>query len=179
MSDHLRNKIEIRPYRAGELGYISWRHCLLYRDEYGFDDTFEYYLLAGMFQYLHDLKGHGEVWVADCEETVVGSIAVVDVSPELGQLRWFLIEPGYRGLGLGKRLMGSALDYCREKRFKSAFLWTVSELHAARHLYEIYGFSLTEIRLHFLWGKDIIEERWDLDLSESNPDKHARNIDTV
>lgn len=173
MNDHLSEKIWVRPYKAGELGWISWRHCVLYRDEYGFDDTFEYYLLAGMVQYLHDLKGHGQVWVADRDGTVVGSIAVVDVSQELGQLRWFLIEPDYRGLGLGKRLMEAALDYCREKGFKSAFLWTVSELHAARHLYEVYGFSLTETKSHFLWGKDIVEERWDLDLSETGPDTHV------
>ncbi len=165
MSDHVQGKIAIRPYRAGELGLISWRHCVLYRDEYGFDDTFEYYLLAGMVQYLHDLKGQGEVWVAERGGNIVGSIAVVDISPELGQLRWFLIEPACRGLGLGKLLMETALHYCREKGFERAFLWTVSDLHAARHLYEKYGFSLAETKAHFLWGKDIIEERWDLELS--------------
>ncbi|MDO9508680.1 MAG: GNAT family N-acetyltransferase [Thermovirgaceae bacterium] len=155
-------EIVLRPYRAGELGWISWRHCVLYREEYGFDDTFEYYLLAGMVQYLHDLKGKGEVWVADCAGTVVGSIAIVEITHEEIQLRWFLLEPGFRGLGLGKRLMDTALDYCRGKGFEKVFLWTVSELLAARHLYEIYSFSPTETKAHFLWGKNIIEERWDL-----------------
>lgn len=167
MNDQSLGRIKIRPYRAGELGWISWRHCVLYRDEYGFDDTFEYYLLAGMVQYLHELEGQGEVWVADREGAVVGSIAVVDAAHDLGQLRWFLIEPGYRGIGLGKRLMETALGYCREKGFKRVFLWTVRELLAARHLYEVYGFDLTETKSHFLWGKDIVEERWDLALPES------------
>lgn len=154
--------IAIRPYKAGELGLVSWRHCILYREEYGFDDTFEYYLLAGMAQYLHELGGRGEVWVADCGGNVVGSIAIVETSPNLGQLRWFLLEPAFRGLGLGRTLMETALEYSRGRGHERVFLWTVSELHVARHLYEAFGFHLTETKAHFIWGRDITEERWDL-----------------
>lgn len=57
---------------------------MLYREEYGFDDTFEYCLLAGMTQYLHELKCLGEVWVADCGGTVIGAIAIVEMSSKLG-----------------------------------------------------------------------------------------------
>lgn len=154
--------IAIRPYRAGELGLVSWRHCILYREEYGFDDSFEYYLLAGMAQYLHELGGRGKVWVADCGGNVVGSIAIVETAPNVGQLRWFLLEPAFRGLGLGRTLIETALEYSRSRGHERIFLWTVSELHAARHLYEAFGFRLTETKAHFIWGRDITEERWDL-----------------
>ena len=158
-------RVFLRPYRAGELGLVSWRHCVLYREEYGFDETFEYYLLAGMTQFLHDLGGRGEVWVADCGDNVVGSIAVVETSAAVGQLRWFLLEPAFRGLGLGKALMNTALEYSRDRGHERIFLWTVNELRAARHLYQVFGFRLSETKTHFLWGKDITEERWDLELS--------------
>ncbi len=158
-------KVFLRPYRAGELGLVSWRHCVLYEKEYGFDETFEYYLLAGMAQFLHDLGGKGEVWVADCGGNVVGSIAIVETSAAVGQLRWFLLEPAFRGLGLGRALMDTALEYSRDRGHGRVFLWTVSELHAARHLYQAFGFRLTETKTHFLWGRDITEERWDLEFS--------------
>ncbi len=166
-SGRTAESVVIRSCGPGELGWITWRHCVLYKKEYGFDDTFEYYLLAGMVQYLRDLKGRGEVWVADCGGTVVGSIAIVEVSPVEAQLRWFLIEPAFRGIGLGKALMETALAYCRERGYDRVFLWTVGELSAARHLYEIYDFTLVETKSHFLWGRDIVEERWDLPLSDA------------
>jgi GNAT superfamily N-acetyltransferase len=156
--------IIIRPFKSGELGWVSWRHCVLYREEYGFDDTFEYYLLAGMAQFLHEPGDRGQVWVADCGGTVVGAISIVRISVETGQLRWFLLEPGFRGLGFGKQLMETALAYCRERGMTGVFLWTVSELLAARHLYEISGFEMTETKSHFIWGREITEERWDLEL---------------
>ncbi|HPD97693.1 MAG TPA: GNAT family N-acetyltransferase [Synergistales bacterium] len=156
--------IVIRPFRSGELGWVSWRHCVLYREEYGFDDTFEYYLLAGMAQFIHEPGDRGQVWVVDCGGTVVGAISIVEISSETGQLRWFILEPGFRGLGLGKRLMETALAYCRERGMTRVFLWTVSELLAARRLYEINGFEMTETKNHFIWGREITEERWDLEL---------------
>lgn len=161
-SGRAAESVKIRPRLEGELGWITWRHCVLYKEEYGFDETFEYYLLAGMVQYLRDLKGRGEVWVAECGGTVVGSIAIVEISPAEAQLRWFLIEPGFRGIGLGRALMETALGYCRERDYERVFLWTVSELSAARHLYEINGFTLAETKSHFIWGRDIVEELWEI-----------------
>ncbi len=164
-SGRAAESVSIRPHREGELGWITWRHCVLYKEEYGFDETFEYYLLAGMVQFLRDLKGRGEVWVAECGGAVVGSIAIVEITPAEAQLRWFLIEPGFRGIGLGRALMERALGYCRERSYDRVFLWTVSELLAARHLYEVYGFSLVETKSHFIWGRDIVEELWEIDLA--------------
>jgi GNAT superfamily N-acetyltransferase len=159
--DNTAESVVIRPRREGELGWITWRHCVLYKEEYGFDETFEYYLLAGMVQYLRDLKGKGQVWVAECGGTVVGSIAIVETATLEAQLRWFLIEPGFRGIGLGKAFMETALDFCRDRGYERVFLWTVSDLLAARHLYEAYGFTLRERKSHFIWGRDIVEELWE------------------
>ena len=156
--------VYIRPYRSGELGYISWRHSELYREEYGFGDTFEFYLLEGMYKFLNECQGKGEVWVLDHFGQVVGSIAIVETDPDTAQLRWFLIEPEFRSMGFGKQLMDKCISYCRERKYHKVFLWTVKELDAARHLYEKYDFSITETKEHFLWGKDIVEERWDLAL---------------
>ncbi|WP_286951482.1 MULTISPECIES: GNAT family N-acetyltransferase [Aminobacterium] len=155
----------IRPYRSGELGIIAHRHCVIYRNEYGFDDTFESYLLDGMSKFLCDCGKKGNVWVVDYWGHVMGSIAIVETEADAAQLRWFYLEPVCRGLGIGRTLMEAALDYCTGRGLKRVFLWTVKELEDARHLYEKFDFTLTETKEHSLWGQDIVEERWDLELS--------------
>jgi GNAT superfamily N-acetyltransferase len=71
----------------------------------------------------------------------------------------------HRGKGLGHRLMKTVMDFCTGKGYRHIFLWTVDTLEAARHLYEVYGFTLTETKENSTWTDDIIkEERWDLSL---------------
>ena len=83
----------------------------------------------------------------------------------VAQLRWFLVEPSERGTGLGRRLVGEALGFCRAAGYRSVFLWTVGGLDAAAHLYVAHGFRKTETRpTARLWGADLSEERYDLTL---------------
>lgn len=154
----------IRPCKAGELSYISYLHCKIYEKEYSFDQTFEYYLLKAMAEYLEGEKRTGQVWVIENSGSVGGSIAMVEKEPGIAQLRWFLIIPELRSLGLGRKLMDTSLAYCRTKGYGHVFLWTVSHLEAARHLYEKYGFRKTEELPHNIWGQKLTEEKWDLDL---------------
>ncbi len=160
--------ILIRPYRSGELGIVSQRHCALYRAEYGFDDTFESYLIDGMSRFLWDCGKKGEVWVVDYWGRVMGAISIVETGESEAQLRWFYLEPSCRGLGLGRKLMETALSYCRRKGIGTVFLWTVKDLEAARYLYVKYGFTLKETNEHFLWGRNIVEEKWEIGLSEGS-----------
>ena len=58
--------------------------------------------------------------------------------------------------------MQEALDFCRERRFESVFLWTLSDLRAAAHLYKAAGFERTEQKTHEIGGRMRTEERYDL-----------------
>lgn len=151
----------IRPYRSGELGIISWRHCVLYREEYGFDGTFENYLIEGMSRFLWEYGGKGQVWVVDYWGSVMGAIAIVETGEAEGQLRWFYLEPSCRGMGIGRNLMETAMSYCKERNLEKVFLWTVRDLEQARRLYVRFGFSLVETHERFLWGRQIVEEKWE------------------
>ena len=156
-------EISIRTHRIGDLGYIIYRHAILYQEEYGLGPVFEDYLLEGFLAFSRS-EQPGTIWIAEDGDQIVGSIAIAGIDSETAQLRWFLIEPEYRGVGLGRRLMTVAMDHCRDKGYRKVFLWTFSDLHAARHLYKEYGFQITEEHPNDSWKPGIVEERWDTSL---------------
>lgn len=168
-------ELSVRPASPGELGIIAARHMDFYRKQYDFDASFETYLFEGMARFLKNREsGDGQAWVVEHGGAVVGSIAIDHVEERVGQLRWFLVEPDFRGKGLGRRLIEEALDYCRIHLYHRIFLWTFSELRNARHLYEMYGFSPTEETTHRIWGRELTEERWDILLFD--PDEEVEMV---
>lgn len=152
-------KVSIRTRKDGDIGYISYRHSVLYAKEYGLGGTFEKDVLEGLSQYLAE-KSEGEIWVAEYNEKIVGSIAIIKVSNKEAKLRWFLIEPEFRGTGLGRKMMEQGMAFCQEKNFEEVSLWTFSDLKAARHLYHSFGFTLVEEIPSDTWRRGLIEEKW-------------------
>ena len=158
--------MQIRTHiKAGDIGYITYLHGTLYAAEYGLDHTFEGYVAAGLGQFANTYNSeHDYFAVAELDGTIVGSVAIVGQPDQTAQLRWFLVDPDARGQGLGKRLLRDAVDFCRQRNYKSVFLWTISELKTATHLYRDAGFQLTEQNTHEIWGAVRTEEKYELGL---------------
>jgi N-acetylglutamate synthase-like GNAT family acetyltransferase len=164
--EHMDGSILIRSYKKEDIDYIIERHRELYDKEYGFSSEFVDYVekYVKEFDKNHD-EARENIWIAEADGKRVGMIAIVKAGDETAQLRWFLIEPEMRGKGLGHRLMKTVIDFCKEKGYRHVFLWTADILAAARHLYQVYGFALTETVPNDTWTDDVInEERWDLHL---------------
>ena len=124
--------------------------------------------MKGLADFMLDHEG-GQLWVAEINGKAAGSIAITKTNESVAQLRWFVLDEAYHGLGVGNQLMETALDFCRQQGYQQVYLWTVSVLEAARHLYGKYGFSLTEEKPNVEWTEStLIEERWDLNLQKSN-----------
>lgn len=153
--------INLRHYQTGDAGYIAHRHGILYDREYGLGGIFEQYVMDGLLKFLKN-PANSEIWVAESDGRIAGFIAIVGVDEKTAQLRWFLIEPEFRGSGLGRRLMSEAVEYCRRRNFDQVFLWTFKGLDAARHLYKSFGFVQTEEAPSDAWKAGLIEERWEL-----------------
>jgi peptidyl-dipeptidase Dcp len=81
---------------------------------------------------------------------------------DAAQLRYFILEPAYRGLGLGKRLMDLYMEHLRKAGYRSSYLWTTHELAAAASLYKRYGFMLTEEKASDAFGKSLYEQKYEL-----------------
>lgn len=155
----LRN--DIRP---GDLGSIVQLHGTLYAREYGFDPTFEAYVAGPLSQFILSHGQRDRIWIAERDKRLVGCIAIVAASERDAQLRWFLVDPAARGVGLGKRLMNEAISFGREMRYESIFLWTVSALTVAAKLYRSFGFECFENSPAKRWGVDVVEEKYVLGL---------------
>jgi N-acetylglutamate synthase-like GNAT family acetyltransferase len=121
--------------------------------------------MKGLTEFMINTDG-GELWVAEADNKIVGSIAITKSSDTIAQLRWFVLDEDYQGMGIGKKLMETALNFCKEKNYQHVFLWTVSTLHTARYLYQKYNFRKTEEKPNEEWtGTKLIEERWDLEIN--------------
>ena len=151
--------------RAGDIGHVVQRHGLIYARERGWDHRFEAYVAGPLSEFaIRNESEHERMWLAEIGERIVGSIAIVSGGADTAQLRWFLVEPDCRGLGIGSRLLDEALAFCRATGRRRVYLWTVSGLDASAHLYRRAGFTLTEQTPGERWGLPVVEERYDLEL---------------
>ncbi len=164
--DHTRVKWSIRHHlRSGDIGYLTFLHGILYSKEYGYDETFEAYVARGLADYVQSFSPQDDrIWLAETNRRIIGSIAIVGHSKTDAQLRWFLVAPDYRGLDIGRKLLNDALIFCKERKYKTVFLWTASELLEAGHLYTSFGFTKTDEKTHKIWGKLVTEQKYHLHL---------------
>jgi GNAT superfamily N-acetyltransferase len=159
---HIRH--ELKP---GDLGMVVHLHGLIYAREYGLDTTFEPYVAEPLAQSIRD--GSGRIWIAeDARGHMLGSIAMVDVGQHVGQLRWFLLVPEARGIGLGRRLLETALADAGDRGFLRIILWTFADLVDARRLYERVGFRVSETRTGRVWGAQRTELRMEKELGAAS-----------
>jgi GNAT superfamily N-acetyltransferase len=151
--------------RPGDIGYVVYLHGIIHGKELGFDATLDAYVADGLAEFVRLFRPvRDRIWIAESDDRIVGSVAIVGRSALNAQLRWFLVHPDFQKQGIGRRLLKEALKFSRRQGYKSVFLWTVSELEVARRLYTEVGFKKTKEQTHRIWGRNVTEERYDLHL---------------
>jgi N-acetylglutamate synthase-like GNAT family acetyltransferase len=149
--------------RAGDIGSLVYLHGTLYSQEYGLDHTFEGYVASAAGEFAKTFDPAKDYFaVAENGNRMLGMIAIVSVSAQEAQLRWFLVHPQLRGRGVGRKLIEDAIAFCRSCNYARVFLWTISELETAAHLYTSVGFRLIEQKTQRVWGALLTEEQYEL-----------------
>jgi peptidyl-dipeptidase Dcp len=148
--------------RSGDLGYVTYLHGALYHKEYNYGLQFESYVAKGLCEFYEKYDpGRNRIWACEHNNRMIGFLLLMDRS-RAAQLRYFLIEPEYRGIGLGSKLLNLYLDFLRECGYRESYLWTTHELTTAAFLYKRFGFKLTEEKESTSFGKPVREQRYDL-----------------
>ncbi|MFN7178443.1 GNAT family N-acetyltransferase [Hyphomonas sp.] len=109
-----------------------------------------------------DLPGHASrVWFAERGAETLGCAAMIDRGNR-GQLRWVVLVPEARGLGLGKALFAAAMAHAAAQGWPEVFLETTGGLDASMQMYLANGFTVTSDTTEVLWdgpGRMIVMTR--------------------
>lgn len=160
-------RLLLRQHRIGDIGWAIERHGRLYAQEYGWDGRFEAMVaeLFARFAGEHDPRTE-RCWIAELDGERIGCVFVVrnQDDAQAAQLRCLLVDPRARGLGLGRRLVETCIDFARAAGYRRMLLWTNDVLTAARRLYQEQGFVLIDEQRHHSFGQDLVGQRWGREL---------------
>ncbi|MGE4484835.1 MAG: GNAT family N-acetyltransferase [Oscillospiraceae bacterium] len=166
LSGNFDREVQIRhTLKPGDAGALIQMHGWLYANECGYNQVFEGYVCETFFNFLKDYdETKDRIWIAESETEIVGSIAVVWRSDQTAQLRWFILHPDFRGLGIGKALFNEALQYGKEKGYKTIFLETTDDQKTAVRMYIKAGFKKVKENENIAWGIRHTEQTYELNL---------------
>jgi len=159
--------LKISDYQPGAIGRITELHALFYSEHYYFGLFFESKVTTELAEFLNRFNSSKDgFWIALLKNKIIGSIAIDGIASENDgmHLRWFIVEPKYHRQGIGTILLKTAIDFCQTIHAKRVYLWTFSDLTAARHLYEKFGFNLVQEQEGTTWGIQVKEQLFALNL---------------
>jgi len=136
-----------KGYIPGLMGRVGELHAQYYVGGLGWSMAFDLLVLKGLTEFLDGYDSSQDLilsaWV---NGEAVGSIMILgrNFGPDGAQLRFFLVSPQCRGMGIGKALVKHAMSWCQQMGFPKVHLWTVDNLTQSRKLYEQAGFRVVE-----------------------------------
>ncbi len=143
-------------------------HGEVYAEEFSWDSSFEALVARIVADYAAGRDPAREAaWIAELDGRRVGCIFCVrdPDDPGTALLRILLVHPDGRGRDLGRRLVGTCLQFARDAGYERMRLWTNHPLAAARHLYVERGFRLIAEEPHHSFGADLVGQTYELQLS--------------
>jgi DNA-binding MarR family transcriptional regulator/N-acetylglutamate synthase-like GNAT family acetyltransferase len=155
----------LRPHQPGDMGWVVYRHGVLYAQEYGVNELFEALIAEIVAKFIPEFDARRErCWIAERDGEIVGSVFLVRDSDEVAKLRLLLVEPEARGLGIGNRLVSECVRFAQQVRYRKITLWTNSVLVAARNIYEKAGFRMIRSQPDDMFRAGWVGENWELEL---------------
>jgi GNAT superfamily N-acetyltransferase len=154
-----------RELRTGDADAIVAMHDRIYPAEYARNEAFVQAVADSVAAAVAaGWPEGGGVWIVESRGRHAGSVALTAEGDGTGKVRWVLLESSLRGAGIGRRLIGEAVDLARELGMRRLELDTFSELRAAAKIYRDVGFRVVGARERSDWGPTITYQQYALDL---------------
>jgi GNAT superfamily N-acetyltransferase len=156
----------IRPLgEPGDLGWVVMAHGEVYAAEYGWGSAFEEVVAGIVGDYARKRDPAREAaWIAEVDGRRAGCVFCVSGGGDVAKLRILLVDPAFRGHGLGAGLVGECLSFATAAGYRRITLWTNKILTSARHIYQAAGFTLDDEAPHDLFGPGLVEQNWSRNL---------------
>nr|WP_246880538.1 GNAT family N-acetyltransferase [Sporosarcina sp. 6E9] len=107
--------------------------------------------------------GNGNFWVAILDNTVIGTISLLDIGNQESALRKMFVKKEYRGpkYQTASRLLDNALRWAKEKSVNAVYLGTTPQFVAAHRFYEKNGFESIKIeQLHTSFPVLVVDKKF-------------------
>jgi GNAT superfamily N-acetyltransferase len=133
--------VSIEPYKPSHQSSIESLILSIQQVEYGIDIDMERQAdLRDIANYYQTNKGN--FWVAYSNDTLVGTIALLDIGNGQAALRKMFVHPEYRGklYGVSAALLETLLQWVEENNIRQVLLGTTVHFVAAHRFYEKNGF---------------------------------------
>ena len=155
--------------RAGDMDSIVAHHRKVYGEEYRVDSRFGDFVATAVARATE--RGfpteREAIRIVELDGEHVGSIGLSDEGNGEAAIRWVVLSPEVRGMGIGRRLVGEMLEFAEREGYHRVWLETFSELTTAAQLYRDHGFVVTAADTAPRWGREAITmQRYELELED-------------
>jgi hypothetical protein len=148
----------VRRHRAGDMGWVVWRHGLLYSQEYGYDERFEALVAKIVAEFIDTLDPSKErCRIAERDGENAGSVFLVRKSKTVAKLRLFRWwNPRHTDWGLGNTLFRNAFDLPAEPVIRKSCYgrkvnWPRREASIRTPASNWWGKRSTAVRAERIW----------------------------
>ncbi len=100
--------------------------------------------------------------LAFAQDYAVGSVTGIPMTPEARQLVAMWVDPAYRGMGVGRKLVEALVQWAWRGPATRLALWVVDSNEPAKALYRSMGFRPTEDSQPLPSHPDLQETHWEL-----------------
>ncbi|MFN8608468.1 MAG: GNAT family N-acetyltransferase [Vulcanimicrobiota bacterium] len=160
-----KGPIVLRPHAPGDMGWIVESQARMYAAEYKWGRGLEAVAARIVADFLDNFKpGREACWVAERDGKRLGTVMLVERTPQVAQLRLLAVLPAARGHGVGNLLVKQCEKFARHAGYQKIYLWTQAELTSARKIYQAHGYRKVEEGVHTAFGQPVEGESWVLDL---------------
>jgi GNAT superfamily N-acetyltransferase/DNA-binding MarR family transcriptional regulator len=89
------------------------------------------------------LAKNGQIYFATVEDEIVGTGAIYQLEPSIFMISKMAVAKSAQNQGVGKKILGSLIDFAKSRNGKEVVLLTDEKLQSAMKLYHKFGFMIS------------------------------------